>query len=797
MSGLAGCAPPADEGHDPLIGEAAQAVSAACSGGVCTSATVNLTVRRAGASGSVYDASLNASTPTTNNGASQTSSTGPVGGAQRDTLIQFDLSTIPSGAALAALNASGVNVGNAYMTLAEGPLSTQAPSGVGTINVHQVTSSWTESTVTASTAPTYNATATVSFGNGYSASNTYPHFVPSINIPTLVQGWAATPSSNYGVLLEESPDTNHTTFVTSEYSAVGDRPALTVLYTLTCSTGFADCNNNGSDGCEKSVSTDVNNCGACGNVCPAGDVCAAGVCSTLCANVVCPPIDACHAAGTCNPANGQCVAGASLADTTTGLAHRWTFDEPSGTTALDAVGADNGTLGADASRVTSFDGSGAVLLTPNQQCDYTANVNFGTAPGAVGTADFTISFWVATTFLTPASIGSGDLIGNRIDPSGGDYISGRVRANGTSSLEVYDNTTDNASVALATPIDDGNWHNVVYTRSGGVLSAYIDGVSQGSATSAGPANILGTDPFLIGLSLPNCDNYNFGGFVAAYDDVRTYSRALAQCDASALAGTYAGTPATVLPPNNCAPNPCLNGGGCVSSASGYTCTCTQPYIGTNCEINNCAANPCQNGGTCNSVAGGGYTCQCPFPYTDAICAGPVPPCPCDADPRWSAILADPGSQFTTSQIGAQYFGFDPSPAAMYLGGVVPASSGAGGGGVSGPNTFVVPSASDPNYADDLSNAAFSALQGASQTDPNAGVAWVYSHGGQPYCTDESNTAPLNPTQLTACLAEINAAGTAAGQPTPLPDLPLPFALLAPGALGLAEIARRVLRRRAK
>jgi hypothetical protein len=37
---------------------------------------------------------------------------------------------------------------------------------------------------------------------------------------------------------------------------------------LRCSTGFADCNNDPADGCEVNTQSSINNCGACGRVCP-------------------------------------------------------------------------------------------------------------------------------------------------------------------------------------------------------------------------------------------------------------------------------------------------------------------------------------------------------------------------------------------------------------------------------------------------------------------------------------------------------------------------------------------------
>ncbi|KAK6192343.1 hypothetical protein SNE40_003825 [Patella caerulea] len=79
----------------------------------------------------------------------------------------------------------------------------------------------------------------------------------------------------------------------------------------------------------------------------------------------------------------------------------------------------------------------------------------------------------------------------------------------------------------------------------------------------------------------------------------------------------------------CNTNPCLNGGVCSPSTSGYTCACPSNYIGNKCETYNfCSSTPCNNGGVCyNEVSN--YRCACSDNYSGQRCdtfIGATDPC---------------------------------------------------------------------------------------------------------------------------------------------------------------------------
>jgi hypothetical protein len=47
---------------------------------------------------------------------------------------------------------------------------------------------------------------------------------------------------------------------------------------LACTSGWANCNGIAEDGCEVDVTSDLNNCGACNNVCTGGKTCVNSSC---------------------------------------------------------------------------------------------------------------------------------------------------------------------------------------------------------------------------------------------------------------------------------------------------------------------------------------------------------------------------------------------------------------------------------------------------------------------------------------------------------------------------------------
>ena len=85
---------------------------------------------------------------------------------------------------------------------------------------------------------------------------------------------------------------------------------------------------------------------------------------------------------------------------------------------------------------------------------------------------------------------------------------------------------------------------------------------------------------------------------------------------------YLSTKIFLIDINECASNPCQNGGTCVDGINSYTCNCNPENTGDRCELNidKCASRPCLNGATCrNSNTANQYTCFCVRGYAGINC----------------------------------------------------------------------------------------------------------------------------------------------------------------------------------
>ena len=162
-----------------------------------------------------------------------------------------------------------------------------------------------------------------------------------------------------------------------------------------CSAGYQDCDHNALTGCEAALTTDVLNCGACGNACLAGQSCNAGVCQcptgqTVCLGACTPTLTDPLNCGMCNlacPAGQGCVAGMCSSQR---LYHGWTSPIPGClTTSYNTTAATNlggrypyNTGDSNACRAWKL----AATVCTTQPAAYTDNANFS-CPNSGGFTD--------------------------------------------------------------------------------------------------------------------------------------------------------------------------------------------------------------------------------------------------------------------------------------------------------------------------------------------------------------------------------------------------------------------------
>lgn len=162
-----------------------------------------VTIER-GVSGAVQDALINANKPVKNYGASGSLTAGDTNGAERRSLIRFDLGDIPSN-----------------VTISSATLTASVLLGGGPLRAHFVDAAWEESTVTWES---FNGAFTADVVATLSGTGTM-----TADVTGAVSEWANRRRANYGLLLERDLD-GSTTLASSEEPSHA-HPKLDVCYT--------------------------------------------------------------------------------------------------------------------------------------------------------------------------------------------------------------------------------------------------------------------------------------------------------------------------------------------------------------------------------------------------------------------------------------------------------------------------------------------------------------------------------------------------------------------------------------
>jgi hypothetical protein len=153
------------------------------------------------------------------------------------------------------------------------------------------------------------------------------------------------------------------------------------------------------------------------------------------------------------------------------------------------------------------------------------------------TSEITISFWIKaprvfnTNYYTPASKGEYAAVGSqwsiRVNTANARNTSGGI-------FSVFPNAnaiTDNSSVVFPTPVDDNQWHHMMFVNDGTDLKVYIDGQLDATGTGRGRTLYDGNRS----LKLGKLTNTSSTGLLQGnLDEVAIFGTALGLSDAQTI-----------------------------------------------------------------------------------------------------------------------------------------------------------------------------------------------------------------------------------------------------------------------
>lgn len=164
---------------------------------------------------------------------------------------------------------------------------------------------------------------------------------------------------------------------------------------------------------------------------------------------------------------------------------------------------------------TSNGNPGCLVISYNAS-DY---INFTPDQGPIsGIQDITFAMWIKTTQTSNAYILQQRDAGG-ID---GEYVLTITSAGKISYFDYnFGYGFPDGTTLSNTPINDGQWHHIVFTRSGTTGTFYLDGKQDGQYTVANLKSISSSLNFAIGYDHRDSTSY----FQGALDDVRVYNYA--------------------------------------------------------------------------------------------------------------------------------------------------------------------------------------------------------------------------------------------------------------------------------
>ncbi|MEO5804590.1 MAG: LamG domain-containing protein [Verrucomicrobiota bacterium] len=216
---------------------------------------------------------------------------------------------------------------------------------------------------------------------------------------------------------------------------------------------------------------------------------------------------------------------------------KWSFDEPSGTIAVDSVGSFNGTLSSSGAGFVAGGISGGALSLNRSGNGF---VNMGNVLGLTN-GDFSLVAWIKMSAgdQTPDSI----LLGKHAAFSRNGYFlhinqSSGLAMQSTNKVFFYEGGSGVGQIQRTetplstTSVNDGSWHQIVAVyRAGGAKMIYVDGAPAEDTKPSQPF-IGNTVAFLIGGV--NENGVPRGRLTALVDEVQIYNHSLSDADVDFL-----------------------------------------------------------------------------------------------------------------------------------------------------------------------------------------------------------------------------------------------------------------------